>query len=264
MVPTEPADDQRQKLTNPVQENRSPADIPLTVVVPMTRCRSFRASVRSARPRIDHEDGFSLIELMVAMGVALLLLAIVPRVIQSVADANSYAQGVTAGSAALANVVQELEPRVESASQICLPTQLTTAGPTITSGYGFRVLSEAFGQTLWDQWWLNTTTGVLAVQVWPTNWVVGNAVPAWNPIATSIINTSTAPFSLPTVPTGSPRSSRLTCRVTEHPDTGLRRSNSSLRSQLSTLRTRRVRQSVVLQLQRKKDGHESLIPISTW
>ena len=169
-----------------------------------------REQVRSPDSRIRHdEDGFSLIELIVAMGIALLLLTIVPIVIQSVSDANSYSQGVTAGSTGLANAVQELEPRVQSASQICLPTQLTTAGPSVTSGYGMRVLSEAFGQTTWDQWWLNTSTHVLSVQQWPSNWVAGNSVPQWLPIAQSVVNSSTPPFSLPTVPTGSPQTLSL-------------------------------------------------------
>jgi hypothetical protein len=152
-----------------------------------------------------------------------------------VSDANSYSQGVTAGSAALANVVQELEPRVESASQICLPTQLTTAGPTITAGYGVRVLSEAFGQTLWDQWWLNTTTGVLAVQVWPTSWVSGNPVPPWTPIATSIINTSTAPFSLPSVQTGSPQI--LSVDLQGHGTYGTRSQTVEFKSSIAALNT---------------------------
>jgi prepilin-type N-terminal cleavage/methylation domain-containing protein len=150
-------------------------------------------------------DGFTLIELMMAMTVTLILLLMVPVAIKGVTDASAYSQGTVTGSAQVRTAIENLQSRVESASQICLPTQMTTAGPTVTSGFAVRVLSGAFGKTQWDQWMLNTTTHVLSEQTWPTNWVVGNAVPQWIPIASAIVNSSTVPFSLPTVTTGSPQ-----------------------------------------------------------
>ena len=52
---------------------------------------------------------------------------------------------------------------------------------------------------------LSTSTHMLEVQVWPTTWVPGNAVPPWITIGRSIVNSSTVPFTLPTVVTGSPQ-----------------------------------------------------------
>jgi len=157
-----------------------------------------------ARSRPD-DAGFTLIELMVAITITLVLLALVPTVMESVSHGAAYSQGVAAGASQALTLVQELESRVESASQICLPTQLTTAGPTVSAGFAVRVLTSAFGQPSWDQWMLNASTHVLQEQQWSTTWVTGNAVPPWITIGTSIVNSSTVPFALPTVVTGSPQ-----------------------------------------------------------
>ena len=162
-----------------------------------------------------HDDGFTLIELAVAMTITLVLLAMIPLVIEAASDATAYSQGLSAGAAQARTAVQEMTLRVESASQVCLPTQMTTVGPTVTSGFGIRVLSNAFGKTQWDQWMLNSTTHVLLEQDWPTTWVTGNAVPPWNPIAQAIVNSTTVPFSLPSGTTGSPQTLALDLQVTE-------------------------------------------------
>ncbi len=141
------------------------------------------------------DDGFTLIELMVAITITLVLLAMVPTVMESVSHGAAYSQGVAAGAGQALTLVQELESRVESASQICLPTQLTTAGPTVSAGFAVRVLTSAFGQPSWDQWMLNTSTHVLEEQQWSTTWMTGNAVPPWITIGNSIVNSSTAPFA---------------------------------------------------------------------
>jgi len=168
-----------------------------------------------ARLQLDSE-GFTLIELAMAMVITLILLLMVPVAIQAVSDATGYSQGTAAGAAQARAAVEDLQSRVESASQICLPTQMTTAGPTVTSGFAVRVLSGAFGSTQWDQWMLNTSTHVLQEQTWPTNWVTGNPVPPWIPIASAIVNSSTVPFSLPTVATGSPQKLTFILQTTEN------------------------------------------------
>ncbi len=166
-------------------------------------------------PRHAGSDGFTLIELAMAMTVTLILLFMVPVAIKAVTDSSAYTQGTAAGSAQVRTALEDLQSRVESASQICLPTQMTSAGPTVASGFAVRVLSGAFGTTQWDQWMVNTTTHVLSEQTWPTNWVVGDAVPQWIPIASKIVNSSTAPFSLPTVTTGSPQELALDLQAME-------------------------------------------------
>lgn len=157
------------------------------------------------RPSQDSDDGFTLVELALTMVVTAMLLVLIPSVIKAASDASAYSQGTSIGTAQAATAVQEIQARIQSASQICLPTQMTTVGPTVTSGFGVRVLSSAFGKSLWDQWIVNTSTGVLQEQKWPTTWTAGNAVPAWITLAKRMTNSTTVPFALPTVVTGSPQ-----------------------------------------------------------
>ena len=64
-----------------------------------------------------HDDGFTLIELMVAITITLVLLGIVPRVLEATTHGADYAQGTSAAAAQALTLVQELESRVESASR---------------------------------------------------------------------------------------------------------------------------------------------------
>jgi len=171
-----------------------------------TRVGNLETAPGTSSRKRRTDEGFTLVELMVAMTVTMLLLAILPSLIETVSNSNSYAQGTTTASIQVRTAVQDLEFRVESSSQICLPTQLTTVGPSVTSGYAVRVLSSAFGSSVWVQWWLNTSTNELEKQVWPVTWTSGNAVPQWIPVASGIVNLSTVPFGLPTAVTGSPQS----------------------------------------------------------
>lgn len=179
----------------------------------MTRFQTPRRRLQR-RLRRDAE-GFTLIELAIALLITMMLLTIVPSVIAAVSDANSYATGTTAGSVQARTAIQDLQYRVQSATQICLPTQLTTVGPTVGAGFAVRVQTQAFGKALWDQWMLNTTTHQLQEQEWSTTWTTGNAVPSWNTVATAIVNSSTAPFALPTVATGSPQTLSVDFQVSE-------------------------------------------------
>lgn len=185
-------------------------------LVPMIRHRVDGARPPTSHTRIPSDnDGFTLIELAMAMTVTLILLLMVPIAIQAVNDASAYSQGTAAGAVQARTAVENLESRLESASQVCLPTQMTTAGPTVTSGFAVRVLSGAFGTTQWIQWMLNTSTHVLQEQTWPTNWVVGNTVPPWIPISSTITNSATVPFALPAVATGSPQKLTVDLQTTE-------------------------------------------------
>jgi hypothetical protein len=169
----------------------------------------------AAARRRSNAEGFTLVELAMALAVTMILMAVVPTVIAAVSDGTAYTQGTSAGSAQARTAVQELTSRVESASQVCLPTQMNTSGLTATSGFAVRVLSQAFGKSLWDQWMLNTTTHVLQEQEWPASWVAGNAVPSWNPVAQAIVNSSTVPFSLPSAASGSPQTLSIDFQVKE-------------------------------------------------
>jgi len=157
----------------------------------------------------------TLIELALALAVTMTLMSVVPRVIVAVSDAASYAQGTAAGSVQARQAVMDLGYRVQSASQVCLPTSMTTLGPTVTSGFAVRVLTDAFGKSTWDQWMVDVSTHVLQKQEWPSTWTTGNAVPPWVPVAQKVVNSTTAPFALPTVTTGSPQTLTVDIQVAE-------------------------------------------------
>jgi prepilin-type N-terminal cleavage/methylation domain-containing protein len=185
-------------------------------MTPAATASRSRGGDRTTRlPHARGDRGFTLIEIVVAIGVTLTLLALVPVVIQAVSDAAAFSQGTSAGGAQSINAIEQLESRVESASQICLPTSMTTVGPNVSAGFGLRVQTIAFGKSLWDQWIVNTSSDTLQEQDWSTTWVSGDAVPAWTTVATNVINSSTVPFSLPTVSSGSPQTLSMDLQVTE-------------------------------------------------
>ena len=183
-------------------------------------CRPWRPGMPHRRPEGPSagrdSDGMTLIELVMALAVTMTLLSGVPRVIQAVSDASAYAQGTAAGTAQARTAVQDLGYRVQSASQICLPTSMTTVGPTVTSGFAVRVLTDAFGKTHWDQWMVDTSQHVLEEQEWPSTWTTGNAVPSWVPVAQGVVNPTTAPFALPTATVGSPQTLTVDIQVGEN------------------------------------------------
>ncbi len=148
------------------------------------------------------------------MVITLIVIALIPPVLSTVTNSTSASEGITAGSAQARIALENIVVQVGSASEICLPTTLTTTGPTVTSGFAVRVLSLAFNKSQWDQWML-TSSHVLEEQEWPTTWTTGNPVPPWVPVAQPVVNSSVPPFALPTLSAGSPQSLSITLYVTE-------------------------------------------------
>ncbi len=162
----------------------------------------------------DADAGTTLVELSLAMTIMLLLVALVPFGISAVSRATAYARGTSQGAAVAMSVAQRLRDDVASASQVCLPTQLTTTGPTVPSGFAVRVRTESLGKDRWTQWYVDTATGTFYEQDRPAGWTAGNPSPGWVAAARSVVNTSAQPpFSLPTVAAGSPQTVAVDVRV---------------------------------------------------
>jgi len=172
--------------------------------------------IRGAWDRHRGDDsGFTLVEMLVTMVITLVVLALVPPILETAYKSTSDSQSISAGSGEARLAVQNLAAQVGSAIQICLPTTLTTTGPTVTSGFAVRVESLAFGRTQWDQWYLNTSTNQLEEQQFSTTWTSSNPVPPWVPVAQPVVNSSSnPPFSLPSTSTGSPENLAVTLYVT--------------------------------------------------
>ena len=171
----------------------------------MTRRLLAGGTRRSVRGAVS-QAGTTLVEFAVAMAVTLLLLALVPAGIQTVSDSTSYARGTSLGASRALAVVQRLQDQVTSASQICLPTVLTTTGPTVAAGFGLRVMTLSHGRERWVQWYLDTAHQTVFEQVWPATWTAQDPVPGWVRVGETVVNDASAPpFALPAFAVGSPQ-----------------------------------------------------------
>ena len=151
---------------------------------------SARSGLQSARARqVETGDGgVTLVELMVAMLLTTILLGVViaPLVVLTNVTGSTVSDSQATASARAA--VQDMTAGVTSASQICLPTQLTST-QTASPGTAVRIKTNVFGTVKWEQWWLNPSTNQLLAQIWtskppsPSSWrtVASNVTPAIAP-----------------------------------------------------------------------------------
>jgi type II secretory pathway pseudopilin PulG len=152
-----------------------------------------------------NDAGISLVEVLVTMVITLIVVALLPPILETVSGSTSTSEAISSATAHARLATDNLVSQVGSAVQICLPTTLTSTGPTVAAGFAVRVESLAFGTTEWDQWMLNTTTHQLEEQRWLATWTTASPVPSWVVIAEPVVNTTVVPFSLPTTATGSPQ-----------------------------------------------------------
>ena len=100
------------------------------------RCGAFR----EAR---GESSGFTVVETVVSMALMLLVMAFLPSIIVTTTTATSSAEGTAAGAAQAQLAIQNLDAQVASASQVCLPTQLTNPSSgtplTVSAGFALRV-----------------------------------------------------------------------------------------------------------------------------
>lgn len=195
----------------------------MSVTVPSRRASNARARTRSA----GIEDGFSAVELVVAMFLALIVCALSVPILVAVSQSTSASESSAQGSSHAGLAIEDLTIQVGSASEVCLPTAMTPSGPTVTSGFAVRVLTQAFGTPHWTQWMVNPSTGMLQEQQWLPSWHAGQAVPPWTTVAGPVLN-SGPPFSLPTPVQGLPAMVAVSLTVA---DSGSGSSSGSFQSQ---------------------------------
>lgn len=173
-----------------------------------------KALMRRLRHRRS-EAGFSLIELIVGMAITILVMSAVPALLQTVNTASSSAQGASIGSEQATLAIQNLDQQVTSASQVCLPTEVTTAPETVSAGFALRIEQvEPTGVQQWKQWVVNSTTGLMQEE----SFTAGGAGNGWVTVAKTIYNpTSNPPFQMPTAATGSPQEVLIDLEVSEQP-----------------------------------------------
>lgn len=168
--------------------------------------------VRAAWKARD-DRGFSLVELCVAMVITAAVMALVPSLFTGVTTASDTAQGTSIGSEQADLAIQNLDRQVASASQVCLPTDVTTS-ETVTAGWALRVYQEEpSGVSQWEQWVVDPTAGIMKEETFSASGG-GNG---WQTVAHTIYNTTVAPFQEPSSASGSPKEVLIDLQVSEKP-----------------------------------------------
>jgi hypothetical protein len=168
---------------------------------------AISANVRSARARLvaDGDRGVTLVELMVTILLTTILLGVVIAPLIIVTHVTGSTVSTSQATASARAAFQDMSAGVTSASQICLPTQLTST-QTATVGDAVRVKTNVFGTVKWEQWWVNPSTNQLLAQSWTT------AVPSptsWRTVANNVSSVSPPPTPPPTPFAISPTSGRI-------------------------------------------------------
>ena len=167
----------------------------------------------------DDSSGFTLIELVVAMAITLLVMSAVPSIIEAMTTASSTAEGTAIASEQAQLATDNLDSQVASASQVCLPTQLTNpASPgvpmTVSPGFALRIEQVTSSTTdQWKQWVVNTASGLMQEETYTP----GAAGGGWVTVAKTIYNSTVVPFTEPTAAAGSPQELLIDLQVSEHP-----------------------------------------------
>ncbi|MHB1988089.1 MAG: PilW family protein [Acidimicrobiales bacterium] len=177
--------------------------------------RDGRDSPRTFRQRTRSDSsGFTLVELIVAMAISMIVMSVIPSLFETVTTATANTQGISTASEQAGLAIQSLDVQVSSASQVCLPTQLT-ATQTVTEGWALRVEQlEASGPQQWEQWVVDPTTGLMQEETFTP----GGAGGGWTTVAKTIYNsTSIPPFTEPLAATGSPQEVLIDLEVSEKP-----------------------------------------------
>jgi type II secretory pathway pseudopilin PulG len=156
-------------------------------------------SVRARKARDVAEAGWTLVELMVAMGVASIALVLVVPVITSVNVVVNSGASSSNATAVARNGLRQLTADIGStnANNVCIPSSPTTMGVCpaggIASGTGstLRVLTNVNNVCTWVQWSLSGNA--LSQQTWPSTSVSGTVTATGVPIVGGLANTASQP-----------------------------------------------------------------------
>ena len=186
--------------------------------------RSVRERWRTQVRQVESDSsGFTLIELLVSMTILLVVVGLLPSILESTMTATSAAEGGATGAAQVELAIQNLDAQVASASQVCLPTQLTDPASgtpvTVASGFGLRIEQMTSASTYqWEQWSVNSSSGLLQEE----RYTPQGPGQGWVTVAKTVYNSSTVvpvvvPFKVSTASTGSPQKVSIDLQVREQP-----------------------------------------------
>jgi prepilin-type N-terminal cleavage/methylation domain-containing protein len=158
--------------------------------------------------RSGADDGMSLVELMVAMLIFSVVMAVSFSVLASVQRQSSDVQARedTVGNARLAT--EQMDRQIRSGNVLYDPQAENYHNPAHPSVVqpSMRVYTQANGTQQCVQWYVDTYTDTLQFRSWSPTWQTDGIVSGWSVVAHYILNdASTPPFSLQgsTTPYGS-------------------------------------------------------------
>lgn len=199
---------------------------------------AWRKARRLLGARRD-DGGFSLIELLVGLALTALMMSVVPSLFDTVTTASTTAQGTSIGSEQADLAIQNLDRQVASASQVCIPSQVTSSESATTetydgnpAGWALRVYQvEPSGVSQWEQWVVDPTAGVMREETFTP----GGAGNGWETVAHTLYNTTIPPFQEPPAAAGSPQEILIDLQVSEQP--GRLRQTLEMKSAVSAFST---------------------------
>lgn len=152
---------------------------------------------RTRRTAPAAEQGFTLLELLIAMGIGVVVITLVMMSLGLYVQTgdNGVAMGQADSNADL--VLAQIQREIVGTNVIFNPaTEGTNAGTGIPPGFSLRVLTAAAGQTTCVQWRvLGSGAGPLAGDLQTRSWPNGepSKVTQWSTIATGVDNAATQP-----------------------------------------------------------------------
>lgn len=141
----------------------------------------------------ENEAGFTLVELLIAMGLGSLVVGLAFAAFGVFSNAGNTAVAIGKSTSAADTALAQIQSQVESANVLFNPaTEGTRAGAGIPAGFSLRILTVVKGATTCEQW--RVSSGDLQKRTWATGST--SSVP-WATITTGVSNPRTEPpFSL--------------------------------------------------------------------
>jgi len=138
------------------------------------------------------EEGFSLVEIMVAMGVAMIVLALVAMSLAVDLKTSNNSVAVNRENQLADVALLQIQRQTSAADLIFNPaTEGAKAGTGIPPGFSLRILTVTRSGTTCEQWRVVTTR--LELRSWPDLSTGTLSVSQWKTVITGVTNPSTQP-----------------------------------------------------------------------
>ncbi len=156
-------------------------------------------------PDIEHpEGGFTLIEVVIAMGVLVVVLTLSMQAVSTVLGLSTLATSTGYANEQAALAMTELRQEIISADILFNPASegsdagTNPDGSAIPAGFSLRVYTELNGLPECVQWRL-LNTGALESRSYSNQWQTDGVVSLWSTLETGVTNpVSNPPFSIDT------------------------------------------------------------------